>query len=160
MDKQKIKSLIDAEIERAMQGAHVVNPKVLSSYLHSRTEAEVDHINDKIVFTARTDKGVCLPLDEFMEALRADPDFAPCFELTLRPRPVEKPYEIRHGRDEQRPGDLEALASGKAVLTGWESATKEITELEPDEIAASDSAAINRNVEKIADGSVRVRLDV
>jgi len=159
MDKNKINELVGAEIDRAMEAAHVTTPRVIKAYIQPRVMAEVDHQKDSIIVEARTNSGKLVPVAEFLETLRRDTDFQSCFELALRPREQETPYEIRHGVDEQRPGDLQAIATGKAIVTGWWP-EQEVPELAADEIAQSDRSQLNTSVEEIARGEKKVRLGV
>src|SRR5690349_20765209 len=127
MDPARIKKLSEHEIDRAMEAAGVKTPRVMRSVILSKATTVVDHERDEISVEV-TDRGKVYQLANFIESLRFDADFANCFELRPHPRTQERPYEVKAAEGLQH-GDLESIASGKAVLTGWKRETTEVVAL-------------------------------
>jgi hypothetical protein len=158
MDKERIQLLTGREIDEAMRRAGVRTPKVVKPLILSKASVNVDHEHDSITVEVR-DSGKYMPLETFIESLRFDGDFAKCFALQPHPHATEWPFEVK-ASEGLRAGDLEAIASGKAILTGWQAETTEVVELGENEIAASDKAAIGASIEDIASGKKTIRFGV
>jgi hypothetical protein len=103
---------------------------VIKAYVQSRVMAEVDHQKDSIIVEARTNSGKLVPVVEFLETLRRDTDFQSCFELALRPREQDKPYEFATELTSRDLAICKPIATGKAIVTGW-LPEQEVPELVP-----------------------------